>query len=326
MSGLRFGVVGCGAVSEIYHVPAIARCNGATLAALADVAPERAAEVARRFNVSLSVGDHRELVGKVDAVLIATSNTTHADIACHLLDQGIHVLCEKPMATTSADAERMFAAATRGGARLMAGHSRRFNPNLELAKSLVATGRIGKLASVGAALGSPYGSWPTRTDFRRQRALSGGGVLLDLGIHLIDLAVWLGGSAKVLRYEASDTLDWGVENDAEVELELPDGARAKLSCSYTHGLNRTVRIRGSAGWIETSIDGAPDVVFFGRDSRLCRRAGAQRIAVPEIDPYTRQIEHFVDCLAHERPFVVTPAQVMNDLEVIERCYAVARAA
>jgi predicted dehydrogenase len=109
----------------------------------------------------------------------------------------------------------------------------------------------------------------------------------------------------MLRYEATDTLGWGVENDAEVELELPDGARAKLACSYTHGLNRTVRLRGSAGWIETSIDGAPDVVFFGRDSRLCRRAGAQRIAVPETDPYTRQIAHFVDCLTHDRPFVVT---------------------
>ena len=326
MKRIRFGVVGCGAVSEIYHVPAIARCDGASLTALADAVPERAAEVARRFNAPTSVADHRQLVGKVDAVLIATSNTTHAEIACHLLEQGVHVLCEKPMATTTADAERLFTAADRGGARLMAGHSRRFNPNLELAKALVAGGRIGTLETVGAGLGSPYGSWPTRTDFRRQRNLSGGGVLLDLGIHLIDLAVWLGGGAKMLRYEATDTLGWGVENDAEVELELPAGARAKLACSYTHGLNRTVRLRGSAGWIETSIDGAPDVVFFGRDSRLCRRAGAQRMAVPETDPYTRQIAHFVDCLAHDRPFVVTAPEVINGLEVIERCYAVARAA
>ncbi|MEO6029060.1 MAG: Gfo/Idh/MocA family oxidoreductase [Candidatus Binatia bacterium] len=326
MSRIRFGVVGCGAVSEIYHVPAIAHCAGATLTALADAVPERAAEVARRFNVPTSVGDHRELVGKVDAVLIATSNTTHADIACQLLEAGVHVLCEKPMATTSADADRMFSAAARSGARLMAGHSRRFNPNLELAKELVAAGRIGKLETVGAALGSPYGSWPTRTDFRRQRALSGGGVLLDLGIHLIDLAVWLGGGAKMLRYEASDTLGWGVENDAEVELELSNEACARLSCSYTHGLNRTVRLSGSAGWIETSIDGAPDVTFFGRDSRLCQRAGAQKIAVPETDPYTRQIEHYVDCLAHDRPFVVTAEQVVNGLDIIERCYAVARAA
>jgi len=293
---------------------------------LADAVPERAAEVARRHHVPVAVSDHRQLFGKVDAAVIATSNTTHADIACQLLEDGIHVLCEKPMATTSADANRMFAAAAHGGARLMAGHSRRFNPNLELAKTLVAGGRIGTLQTIGAALGSPYGSWPTRTDFRRQRTLSGGGVLLDLGIHLIDLALWIGGNAKVLRYEATDTLGWGVENDAEVELELPADARAKLSCSYTHGLNRTVRIRGTGGWIETSIDGAPDIIFWGRDSRLCRRAGAQKIAVAETDPYTRQIQHFVDCLVSNQPFVVTPEQVLNGLEVIERCYAVARAA
>jgi predicted dehydrogenase len=265
-------------------------------------------------------------VGKIDAALIATSNTTHADIACHLLEAGIHVLCEKPMATTTADAERMFAAASRGKARLMAGHSRRFNPNLELTKALIAGGRIGALQTITAALGSPYGSWPTRTDFRRQRNLSGGGVLLDLGIHLIDLAVWLGGPAKVARYEATDTLGWGVENDAEVDLELRGDARARLSCSYTHGLNRTVRLRGTAGWIETSIDGAPEVAFFGRDSRLCRTAGAQRIAVPETDPYALQMAHFVDCLLHDRPFIVTEQEVMNDLGVIEHCYGVARAA
>lgn len=326
MSRLRFAVVGCGAVSEIYHIPAIVHCAGATLTALVDAVPARAAELARRHHVPERLEDYRDLIGKVDAALIATSNTTHADIACHLLDHGIHVLCEKPMATTSADAGRMFAASRRSGARLMAGHSRRFNPNLELAKRLVADGRIGTLQTITAALGSPYGSWPHRTDFRRQRSLSGGGVLLDLGIHLIDFSLWLGGRGSVLRYEATDTLGWGVENDAEVELALPSGARAKLSCSYTHGLNRTVRLRGSAGWIETSIDGAPDVTFFSRDSRLCQRAGAQKLAVPEVDPYIRQIAHFVECLAASRPFEVTATEVMAGLDVIEHCYAVTRAA
>lgn len=326
MKPVRFGIVGCGAVSDIYHAPAIARSNGAALTAFVDAAAERAGEMARRFKVDASFADYRELVGKVDAVVIATSNTTHADIACHLLEHGVHVLCEKPMATTISDVARMFAAAARGKARLMAGHSRRFNPNLELAKALTAEGRIGRLETVVAALGSPYGSWPTRTDFRRQRALSGGGVLLDLGIHLIDLATWLGGEGQVLRYEASDTLAWGVENDAEVELGLRDGARAKLTCSYTHGLNRTVRLQGNTGWIETSIDGAPEVTFFGRDSRLCRRTGVQRIAVPETDPYTRQIAHFVHCLTAGAPFVVREDEVMAGLRIVERCYAVARAA
>ncbi len=136
MKRIRFGVVGCGAVSEIYHVPAIAGASGRE----PDGVGRRRTPRARRkwpggSTPPTSVADHRQLVGKVDAALIATSNTTHAEIACHLLEQGVHVLCEKPMATTTADAERMFTAAARGGARLMAGHSRRFNPNLELAQS-----------------------------------------------------------------------------------------------------------------------------------------------------------------------------------------------
>ena len=327
MSGpLRIGVVGCGAVSEIYHIPAIVRCPEASLSALVDAVPARAAQLAKRLRVPHAGEDYRELTGKVDAALIATSNTTHADIACGLLESGIHVLCEKPLATTAADAKRMFAATARGGARLMAGHSRRFNPNLQMAKSLITGGAIGELTSISAALGSPYGSWPHRTDFRRQRALSGGGVLLDLGIHLIDLSIWMAGVVSLAHYRATDTLDWGVENDAEVELALPYGGAARLTCSYTHGLNRTVRLRGSAGWIETSIDGAPEVVVFAQSGRLCRRAGAQRISVPDVDPYTRQMEHFVDCIVRDKQFLVTPKEVVLGLELIERCYAVVRAA
>jgi hypothetical protein len=97
---MRFGVVGCGAISTLYQLPALGRSSDATLVAAVDVDAGHAAAVARRFGATESFTDHRALVGRVDAALVATPNTTHADIACDLLAQGVHVLCEKPLATS----------------------------------------------------------------------------------------------------------------------------------------------------------------------------------------------------------------------------------
>jgi predicted dehydrogenase len=323
---LRAGIVGCGAVTEIYHATAAQHCPQLTLAALVDADLGRARSLADGRGVALALDDYRELPGKIDVALIATSNTSHAEIACFLLERGIHVLCEKPLAPTADEARKMIAVAERHGTRLMAAHSRRFNPNLELCRELVAHGYVGELQTVVAALGGSYGSWPSHTDFRRQRG-GGGGVLLDLGIHLIDLALSLGGgNADVASYEASDVLGWGVENDVDLLLDLAGGARARLSCSYVVGLQRIVRITGSAGWIETSVDGAPDVKFFSRRARLCQRVGAQRLLVPEADPYRRQIAHFVDAIVNDRPFAVPSEQVVAGLEIVHRCNEFARAA
>src|SRR5262249_23772537 len=119
MTRLRFGVIGCGAIVTLHQLPALRRCSQLDLVGVVDRDCEWAGRVARRFGIPPAPGDAAALVGAVDAVLIATPNTTHAAIACDLLEQGVHVLCEKPLATSRADVDRMLDAAARGGARLM---------------------------------------------------------------------------------------------------------------------------------------------------------------------------------------------------------------
>src|SRR5262245_11529259 len=155
MSPLRFGVVGCGAISTLYQLPALGRSSDATLVATVDVDAAHAAAVARRFGASESFTDHRALAGRVAAALIATPNTTHADIACDLLAEGVHVLCEKPMATSRSDVDRMLAAAERSGARVMAAHCLRFSPNLERLRELAAAGMLGDRLALSASIGAP---------------------------------------------------------------------------------------------------------------------------------------------------------------------------
>lgn len=318
---LRFGVVGCGAHSIAYQLPALRLCPHAELVAVADLDERWAQAVAKQHQVPEFYDDHHDLVGRVDAALIATPNMTHADISCFFLEHGVHVLCEKPMATTQADVDRMYTSSVRGGARVMAAHCLRFSPNLQLLKGVISKGWLGTVNEMTAGLGAPYDAGQHRTEFRKERKLSGGGVLLDLGIHLIDLAVWLAGAAPVaIAYDASSVPGWEVETDADVALEFPGGIRACLSSSFTHGLENAIVVRGDAGWASAPLHIPTSLTLFSTRARICRRSGLQHLLLPDKSMYERQIDHFCDAILAGEDFGVKRHEVRADIDVIERCY------
>ena len=327
MTRLRVGVIGCGAISTLYQLPALRRCARLDLVAVADVDGAWAAKVARRFGAAESHADYRALVGRVDAVLVATPNTTHADIACDLLGHGIHVLCEKPMATSRADVDRMFAAAQRGGARLMAAHCLRFNPNLAFLKRAIDAGWLGTIRSMSGAIGGPYDAGAQRTDFRRQRRLSGGGVLIDLGIHLIDLMVWLAGEAPLeVAYESSAGEGWEVERNAEVALRFGGGGSASLTASFSRFMDSALVVRGESGWARAPLYTPTRLTFFSSRARPCRRDGAQELVLPDASMYDSQIDHFCRAVQSGEGFLVRPDEVRASIGVVESCYLTEAAA
>ena len=322
MSRLRFAMIGCGAVATGHQLPALAQSSRVDLVALVDRDEAWLAKVARRFDVPEAYTSHRALIGRVDAALVATPNTTHVEIACDLLEHGVHVLCEKPIATTRADMERMLDAAARGGARVMAAHCTRFSPNVAMLHDLLALGWFGSLVEVSAGLGGDYGMSEHRTNFRRERGLAGGGVLVDLGIHLIDVALWLCGAAPTaVGYSAAVAPGWEVETDAEVVLDFSDGSRAALASSYTHGLDNTLVVRGSEGWARLHLHSSTELTLFTPRARACNRAGMQRLLVPEESRYLRQVDHFCEAITSGDDFLVGADEVLAGIDVIERCYA-----
>jgi predicted dehydrogenase len=318
---LRVGVVGCGAVVTLHHLPAFTRCERIELVALADRDLDWAKKVAQKVGAAECYDDYAKLIGRVDAVLLATPNTSHVTIGSRLLEAGVHVLCEKPMATTSADVDRMFAAAAMGGARLMAAQSTRFNANVTKLKHVLAAGWLGRLETMTASLGSAYDVAERRTEFRRDAGLAGGGVVMDLGIHLIDVAVWLAGEGpSYVGYDAACAPGWNLETDADVALEFPSGGRANFSVSYTHGCDPTLTVRGSEGWASASLYVPSQLTLFSERARVCRMAGSQRLTLDDRESYQLQIDHFADAILSNRPFVVQPNETRTGIEIIERCY------
>src|SRR5262249_46825578 len=125
---IRVGVVGCGAVAERYHLPAMLASADITVVAFADPVIGRADALASRVNGARAVSSHRDLIDDLDLVVLAVPNAAHASIAIELLEAGVHVLVEKPMARTTAECDAMRAAAERHGAILAIGHDFRFFP------------------------------------------------------------------------------------------------------------------------------------------------------------------------------------------------------
>lgn len=321
MTPLRFGVVGCGAIVTLHQLPALRRSPAVRVVAVTDRDAAWAGAVASRFGVRAAHDDHRRLIGAVDAALVATPNSTHAAIACDLLEQGVHVLCEKPLGTTRAEVDRMLAAAARGGARLMTAHCLRFSPGFETLKQVIEAGWLGDVRHVAAAIGGPYQGVARRTDFRRQRSLSGGGVLMDLGIHVLDLAVWLAGRVPVhVDYAGEAGEGWEVETEAEVELRFPGEARASLQASFSSPLGNLLTVRGTKGWARASLYVTNELAVFAEDARVCRRAGLQTLRLRDHDMYDAQIEHFCHAIATGTPFRVRDAEVCATIDVVDRCY------
>lgn len=321
MRRLRFGVIGCGAISTLQQLPAMRDCERVDLVALVDTDQRWVRTVARRFCVPAAFVDYRELIGLVDAALVATPNNTHAEITCALLDKGIHVICEKPLAASTADVDRMFAAAARGGARLLAAHCLRFSPNFALLKGAVSAGWLGPLRSISGGIWTPYEAAPQRTDFRRQRRLSGGGVLIDLGVHLIDLTIWLAGEVPLrTSYDDRAAGGWEVETDAEVGLEFPSGLRADLACSFSHVMENSLTVRGEIGWARAALHMPTQLTLYSERARVCQHDGLQEILAPDVSMYTEQIEHFCRAVMTGEDFAVHAEEVRASIGVVEECY------
>jgi predicted dehydrogenase len=192
----KIGIIGAGGISEA-HLEAIRDEPRAEVVAIADVSEETAAMRAARHNIPRVYSDYRKMLEETetDAVVICVPNYLHAAAAKAALAAGKHVLCEKPMAMNGQEAEEMIAAAKKAGTILMVGQNNRFRSEARYVKRLLDEGKLGHVYHAKAGWvrrnGIPgWGSWFTRKE------MAGGGPLIDIGVHMLDLTLWLVGHPK----------------------------------------------------------------------------------------------------------------------------------
>ncbi|MGG6309503.1 Gfo/Idh/MocA family protein [Paenibacillus macerans] len=195
MSELKIGLIGAGSISES-HLSAYRANPKATLWAICDINEERAKSMANKYGIPHVYTDYRELLAnpEVQAVSICTWNNTHAPISIAAMEAGKHALCEKPLCITMNEALQMQQAVERTCKRLEVGYVRRHASNIAVLKKFIDAGDLGEIyfakASLVRRLGNP-GGWFA------DKARSGGGPLIDIGVHVIDLCWYLMGRPKV---------------------------------------------------------------------------------------------------------------------------------
>ncbi len=241
MEKLRVAVIGCGSIAQHRHLPEYKSNENVELIAVCDINEERALVVAEKYGVK-AYRNYEELLssGSVDAVSVCTPNYLHAPISIAALKAGIHVLCEKPMATSKEEAEAMIAASKESGKKLMIGHNQRFVPSHQKARQLIRSGEIGKIYSFRTAFGhgGPEGwsvdgkeSW----FFQKEKAFVG--AMGDLGVHKTDLLRFVLGEEIIevgsfVETSAKDFAD--VDDNAVCILKTESGAIGTLAASWAY--------------------------------------------------------------------------------------------
>jgi predicted dehydrogenase/nucleoside-diphosphate-sugar epimerase len=249
---VRVALIGCGKAAADLHLPILAGHEGIELVALVDRDAKRCAELAHGYGVPRVIEDAADLrPDEIDAAIIATPPFHHAPCAIQLMQRGIHVFVEKPMATRYADALAMVRSAEENRVILGVGFFRRLMPSIRLLKSMVAGEVLGRPIGFKAEWGGFY-NWPASTLGNMRKEWAGGGVLIDCGSHLLDLLHFVfEGPGRVVDYR--DNALGGIEADSWLALRLfhkeqeVDGV---LEVARTRILGTFIRIHCERGTLE----------------------------------------------------------------------------
>lgn len=252
---LQFAIIGCGLIGK-KRAAALAALPGARLVAVCDLDASRAGALASAYAGVESLTDAGQLFARtdIDAVIIATLNGSLAPLALAAVRVGKHVLAEKPGALNAGQLRVVQTAAAATGAKVRLGYNHRFHPALQKARALVDSGALGPLMFLRGRYGHGGRKGYDR-EWRADPSLSGGGELIDQGVHLIDLAAWFLGSFPVVSgHAATQFWDMPVDDNAFLSLRTASGQTAWLHVSCTEWKNLfSLEIYGRDG--KLAIDG-----------------------------------------------------------------------
>jgi 1,5-anhydro-D-fructose reductase (1,5-anhydro-D-mannitol-forming) len=319
---VKWVIVGCGRVTERRIAPAFRGLEGVELLGFcarnvgrARVFADQAGGGARAYgSLDEVLADRR-----VNAIYLATPNALHAEQAIACLKAGRHVLTDKPMATTAADAQRMLETAQASKQILGVMHQARFHPaNLHLIR-LIDEGSLGTLTAIRVQIGIWY---PPGDNWRLDPAVSGGGAAMDLGPHGLDLMLEIGGPvARVSAWTGNLRFNYRVEDFCHARLEFARGGIGLLEVGYcVRAYGGRIEVYGSAGTFVA--DGSLQI---GRSYHTSLRLGdaqgpTETRADNEQDPFAAALDDFSDAVRARREPTVTAADGVAVMEVLAAMY------
>jgi predicted dehydrogenase len=304
MTKLRVGVLGCGVIAQTVHLNVLQRLPEVEIAAIADSDEERRREAANQVKTARAYADYREVFQdkQVDAVIICLPTGLHCEAALQAMESGKHLYLEKPLAASKEDCVKILHAWEKSGLVGMIGFNYRFHPLYQEAHRILATGDVGKILAVRSVFSGFAEGLPV---WKRTRG-SGGGVLLDLGSHHIDLLHFLF-DTKIVEVFARIRTQISEADVAFVQLRMENDVTAQSMFSLSSVEDDRFEIFGTEGrlsidrYLSTQVEvrsprlDLSRAAQFGRIWRtLTARHGQRKIISPRFEPsYQSSIAHFV---------------------------------
>ena len=288
----KWGVLGPGFIATRAVMPAIQHAPDARLMAVASRSNERAQTVAAQFNIERCYTDYQALLDdpEIQAVYIALPNHLHALWTIRAARAGKHVLCEKPLALSSAECDQMIAACRQANVLLMEAVMYRFHPRMIALKALVAHGELGEIHFLNAAFSFPFNA----LDNYRSQAEFGGGALLDVGSYCVNAVRWLSGSEPEM-VQAHTSYSQGIDVSTSAILHFGQHTLAHIQCSFAAAEHQSLGVVGNVASVT-----APLAFTAWRDDptvlMVQRGATFEQQAFAPADPYLAMVNHFTDCM------------------------------
>ncbi len=339
---LKVGLIGLGGICRSAHMRGYAQMDNIEIAAICDILPRKINAFQKEFHLENvpAFTDYKDLlqVEGLDFVDICTPNYLHSVIAVEALEQGLHVFCEKPDAVSVAEAQRMMAAAEKSGKKLMVMRNNRYRKTARYVKNFIEEGKMGEI-------------YCGRCGWQRRRGIPGkggwfttkeqsGGPLIDLGVHMIDLAIWLMGNptpvavsactyAKFADNKVSDSVHsafgekkddgiFDVEDLAMGFIRFDNGACLQIEFSWASNIEKEnvfVELRGTKAGMEFKDNG---VKIFTETEGVLEDLQPKITDVPGI--HGENLRHFADVLMNGAEPDFTPIQGVNMIKILEAMY------
>lgn len=314
---VRYAVIGAGNIAQVAVLPAFAHAkSNSQLVALVSGDAEKRRELGRRYDLEV-MGGYEDLEsvieqGRVDAVYVATPNSLHREHALRAAAAGAHVLCEKPLAGSTAEGEAIVRGCREAGVKLMVAYRLHFEEATLEAIELVRSGKLGE-----PRLFSSMFTHVVRPGDIREDASLRGGALLDLGVYCVNAARNLFGEEPTWVMGTTEKRD-GVDDTASAMLRFPSGATALLSVSNRVARTSSYRIAGTDGdlYVEPGYEYTEELVHhLTIDGKTKTKRFGKR------DQFAPELEHFSRCILEDRQPEPNGEEGLLDLRVIDAAIA-----
>jgi predicted dehydrogenase len=311
---VRWGIIGPGLIARNAILPAFDTLPSTNVIAVASRDELRAQTFANDFGIPRVYTAYQDLIDDpdIEAVYIALPNNLHPVWAIRAMQAGKHVLCEKPLATTAAEAQRMVDASDEADVWLMEAVMYRFHPRMRELGELVRSGVIG----VPTLLRASFCFTLSAPDNYRNDPALGGGALLDVGSYTVNAARWLFDEEPVTALALGVLAESGTDASVSGVLSFPSGALAQVQCSFASAEHQSLDLIGTLGTIDVAI---PFTAYRNDETALILTVMNQREETffPATDPYALMLEHFGDCVRGDSDPLLPADDGVGTLRVLD---------